>query len=696
VFGGGGSIGDAFITVRPDTSGFQSSAERSIVPGFVKLGGAIALGFGAYKAVDFAKSAIIDFNSQLQQSKVAFSTLEHSSKKGGEALHQVVKFAQQTPFELQQILPVAQQLLGTGTKLGDLTPVMTKLGDAVAATGGSSAQLSLLTTAYTQVTTAGTAHMQDLLQINNAVPGSLAKIAAAMDMPIGKFRQAVADSKISSAEAKKAILEAFGTSFQGAMVRQSGTFAGAMSNVHDSLQGVIATAGRPLFNAFSQGANAFASFLMHGGKAQAIARQVGSGLQTVITGAEGLAHAFGPQILSFFEGSLSRISALVSGTLIPTFERIAPQVLPLIMSVADVFTQTIEPAISSAMQQIIPLFGQLLQALAPMAPFITNVIAPVLQGVLIGVVGSIVATLKILIPIVSIVAKVLGRIGTAAAPLRPILVKVGEVIGFLLGPAMIGAAAKSAKFLGMIERFGGVFGRAVTFVLRFVARVNDLFASMAEKVIGLAGRIFSAVINKFSGLASSISGLVGRFLSIATRIGESLLNPIQRYMGRVVSFARGIGGRILGAVGNLGRTLYNAGIQLIAGLLSGITDKFHDVTNFAGSIAGKISSIKGPLDYDRVLLIPHGRAIMAGLEQGLLSGQADVLRAASRVAPAISRAVAPGGAGLGAPALAGAGAVRGGHTFSFGDVTVVSPGYDAEAIAESLMDSVARRVRSIG
>lgn len=66
--------------------------------------------------------------------------------------------------------------------------------------------------------------------------------------------------------------------------------------------------------------------------------------------------------------------------------------------------------------------------------------------------------------------------------------------------------------------------------------------------------------------------------------------------------------------------LWAAGKAIIDGFLGGLKAAFDGVKNFIGSVANWIAEHKGPISYDRRLLIPAGQAIMGGFNRALMSG----------------------------------------------------------------------------
>lgn len=101
---------------------------------------------------------------------------------------------------------------------------------------------------------------------------------------------------------------------------------------------------------------------------------------------------------------------------------------------------------------------------------------------------------------------------------------------------------------------------------------------------------------------------------------NSLVDGAQRAWD---NFKQGVSDAVDRAIGFFNR-LWNidlaaAGRAIIDGFLNGIKEKFESVKRFVGGIADWIKDHKGPISYDKRLLIPAGKAIMNGLLGGLES-----------------------------------------------------------------------------
>lgn len=152
------------------------------------------------------------------------------------------------------------------------------------------------------------------------------------------------------------------------------------------------------------------------------------------------------------------------------------------------------------------------------------------------------------------------------------------------------------------------------------------------KWVGDVGRTVGGF---FAGLGRSAwDGLS----SFARSVGEGLSN--------VLTWFRNLPGNIARALGNLGGLLWNAGVSILQGLIDGLRAMWSRVTSFVSGIAGWIAAHKGPVSYDRQLLVPHGKAVMGGFLSGLQTGNDLVQRFVAGVAPQTQAAMASGaGAG---------------------------------------------------
>ncbi|CMU85826.1 PblA [Streptococcus pneumoniae] len=99
--------------------------------------------------------------------------------------------------------------------------------------------------------------------------------------------------------------------------------------------------------------------------------------------------------------------------------------------------------------------------------------------------------------------------------------------------------------------------------------------------------------------------------------------------------------------------LWSAGKAILDGFLGGLKSAWGAVTDFVGGIASWIRDHKGPIEYDRKLLIPAGNAIMQGLDRGLQDRFKDVKKSVSGMAGEISNAFSNDDFGLsGTPTIA--------------------------------------------
>lgn len=144
--------------------------------------------------------------------------------------------------------------------------------------------------------------------------------------------------------------------------------------------------------------------------------------------------------------------------------------------------------------------------------------------------------------------------------------------------------------------------------------------------------VWSSFTSFLSGCVQGIIGFFSGLGSTIVNIFNSAANGARNAWNGVVSWFRGIPGTIGGFFSGAGTLLYNAGASIISGFLNGLKSMWSNVTGWISGIGDWIKAHKGPISYDRRLLIPAGQAIMTGFAQGLNTGFD------SHVETAISRA----------------------------------------------------------
>ena len=138
--------------------------------------------------------------------------------------------------------------------------------------------------------------------------------------------------------------------------------------------------------------------------------------------------------------------------------------------------------------------------------------------------------------------------------------------------------------------------------------------------------IKSTASNAWSSLASSVLNIINGLVSGAQNSWNSMSRAVSSLVSNVTGF--------FNQLWNI--NLYSAGQAILQGFLNGLQSMWSSVTNFVGGIASWIRDHKGPIEYDRKLLIPAGTAIMKGLDEGLQDQFKEVKQTVGGMADEIS------------------------------------------------------------
>jgi tape measure domain-containing protein len=210
---------------------------------------AIALGV-ALAAVTAAGTGAVVAAGQYEQAEIAFTTMLGSAQEADRFLRDLADFAARTPFEFTGLQDGARKLLAFGFEAEQLIPMLTSIGDAVAALGGGPAEIDRVTRALGQMQAKGNLATQEIMQLAELGIPAWELLAESIGVSVPQAMAMVEARAIDASTGITAILEGLDRRFAGSMQAQSETLLGLWSTVLDEVNLSLTAIGNDIIDTF--------------------------------------------------------------------------------------------------------------------------------------------------------------------------------------------------------------------------------------------------------------------------------------------------------------------------------------------------------------------------------------------------------------------------------------------------------------
>lgn len=188
-------------------------------------------------AAGVAASAAVKMAAQWEHTEIAFASMLKSGETARDFLAELADFVAHTPFEMPGMVDASRRLLAFGFEMREIIPVMTSVGDAVAAMGGGAFEIDRITRALGQMYAKGRVTSQEMsLQLTEAGIPAWEYLAEAIGTSVPEAMRRVEQRLIPATVGVAAVLEGMTRDFGGSMDVMSKTTIGLWSTALDYMR----------------------------------------------------------------------------------------------------------------------------------------------------------------------------------------------------------------------------------------------------------------------------------------------------------------------------------------------------------------------------------------------------------------------------------------------------------------------------
>lgn len=325
--------------------------------------------------------------------------------------------------------------------------------------------------------------------------------------------------------------------------------------------------------------------------------------------------------------------------------QLAQEFLSLIIGIVQVIAQNLPQLLQAGTQLVVNFILGITNSLGQVIPAALQMITTFINAVAQNIQPVIAAGLNLLVQFLNGLVQGLPQvIGVVAQVIATFLSSLADHI-----QEIINAGAKLlVNFLkGVSDNLDKVVGAVVDVIISFVKAVADNIQKIINAGIYLIEKLALGIVRALPKITdmgikvvSEFVYAVGYAIGKVTTSGGKLIAAFAKGIWDGVSGSKKAGNANINAIIHAIQSadLFKQGQALINGFLSGMKSAFEGVKNWIGGIGKWIKKHKGPIQYDRKLLIPAGNAIMQGLNAGLIHSFKDVQGNVSTMAQSIAEA----------------------------------------------------------
>ena len=593
---------------------------------------AVGVGVGVLgeKFTSWAMESIAD----METVSIAMTNMTGSAELAQETISQIGQLAVVSPYTFSTLEQAGQRLLALGFSAEQVTPTLTAVGDAIAATGGDQGNYTAVIKDLGQMQSLGkvTSRVMTGLAMNSIPAWQM--LADYLGVSVSQARDEVMQGAVDADTGITAILSGMEGRYGGMMKVASETVTGILSNMLDAVQVNImelstndgyaalrtslSTMVTPLMNFFTALQPTFSNLMA----SAASGITTITGLMTRMTNAinanpAGLTtvlHIVGSLVmlgpgLILFSKYLNGASAALKGmgTVAGVVQGVATSGVSKISAVLSDSRKYVDTEkISSGLKGVSQTFGNFFQTLSSEAKF---------QGKLLnGNISSMFKGLKAKIPPISIPAVNLGPLSGIASKIQSIASHSPAVAALSDAFKNLGEQMPSASsiFISSVGKMLGVFGgfSNVSVIISAVLVAIAAFGAVSAGVFVRVGGNLNNLANKFSTDLGSITGVVtnamASFTAMLPRVSQQLITAIPTILTAVNGLVSGVVNQLMAMLPQLipvvtqiatglgtliiqnAPLILQAAIQLFAGF---ITAMAQTISNLIPQLPGFINQI---------------------------------------------------------------------------------------------------------